>query len=128
MDKKKLVKTLMWQWARSMERKYVSFWVCFFLTDLPAFLEKKMSAFTETMGWHVPGRKSLECSKPKAQITFECNLNRIDFLDVCFDLNEETYIPYRKPYNTPLYIHAQSSHPPIVKKHLPQMIGRRISD
>ena len=62
------------------------------------------------------------------RITSECNLSRIDFLDVCFDLNEETYISYRKPSNTPLYIHARSNHPPIVKKHLPQMIGQRISD
>ena len=45
-----------------------------------------------------------------------------------FDLNEEAYIPYHKPNNTPLYIHAQSNHPPIIKKHLPQMIGQRISD
>ena len=38
------------------------------------------------------------------------------------------YIPYHKPNNTPLYIHAQSNHPPVIKKHLPQMIGQRISD
>ena len=61
-------------------------------------------------------------------ITSECTLSRTDFLDVCFDLNEEVYIPYRKPNNTPLYIHAQSNHPSIIKKHLPQMIGQRISD
>ena len=40
------------------------------------------------------------------RITSECNLRRTDFLDVCFDLNEETSIPYRKPNNTPLYIHT----------------------
>ena len=53
------------------------------------------------------------------RITSECNLSRTDFLDVCFDLNEEAYIPYRKPNNTSLYIHSQSNHPPIIKKHLP---------
>ena len=47
---------------------------------------------------------------------------------MCFDLNEAAYIPYRKPNNTPLYIHAQSNHPHIIKKHLPQIIGQRISD
>ena len=36
------------------------------------------------------------------RITSECNLSHTDFLDVCFDLNEEAYIPYRKPNNTPL--------------------------
>ena len=62
------------------------------------------------------------------RITFKCNISRTNFLDVCFDLNEEAYIPYRKPNNTPLYIHAQSNHSPILKKHLPQMIGQRILD
>ena len=31
------------------------------------------------------------------RITSECNLSRTDFLNVCFDLNEEAFIPYRKP-------------------------------
>ena len=37
-------------------------------------------------------------------------------------------IPQNPTTRTPLYIHARSYHPPIVKKHLPQMIGQRISD
>ena len=57
------------------------------------------------------------------RITSECYLSRTDFLDMCFDLNEEICIPYRKSNNTLLYIHARSNHPPMVKKHLPQMIG-----
>ena len=52
-------------------------------------------------------------------ITSECNLSRTNFLDVYFDLNEEAYIPYHKLNNTPLYIHARSNHPSIIKKHLP---------
>ena len=40
------------------------------------------------------------------RITSECNLSRTNFLDVYFDLNEEAYIPYRKPNKTTLYIHA----------------------
>ena len=62
------------------------------------------------------------------RVTSECNLSSTDFVDKCFDLNEEAYIPYRKPKNTPLYIYAQSNLPPIIKKHLPQMIGQRILD
>ena len=62
------------------------------------------------------------------RITSECNLSRTDFVDVCCDLNEEAYILYRNPNNTPLYIHARSNHPPIIKKQLLQMIGQRISD
>ena len=53
-------------------------------------------------------------------ITSKCNLSRTNFLDVCFDLKEKTYIQYCKPNNTPFYIHECSNHPPIVKKHLPQ--------
>ena len=49
-----------------------------------------------------------------------------DFLNVCFDLNKETYIPYRKPSKTLLYIHLDLT--PIVEKRHPQMIGQRIPD
>ena len=55
------------------------------------------------------------------RITSECNLSRTDFLDVCFDSNKETYIPYRKPNNTPIYIHVRPNHPLLVKKRLPQI-------
>ena len=80
---------------------------------------------------------TMECTRKKITrefqaeglcITFGCNFSCTDFLYVCFDLNEKTYIPYRKPNNTPFYIHARSSHFSIVMKHLPQIIGRRISD
>ena len=47
---------------------------------------------------------------------------------MCFDLNKEKYILFCKPNNTALYIYAQSNHPPIVKKHFPQMIGQKISN
>ena len=37
-------------------------------------------------------------------ITIECNLKSVDFLDVTFDLKNNTYKPYRKPDNKPQYI------------------------
>ena len=37
------------------------------------------------------------------------------------------YWPYRKPNNEPLYVHAQSNHPPVVIKHLPKNITHRLS-
>ena len=49
------------------------------------------------------------------QITSECNLKRTNFLDVCFDLENGTYCPYRKPNDAPLYINTKSNHPPIIK-------------
>ena len=76
-----------------------------------------------------PGKKITRVFQAEGlRITSECNLCRSDFLDVCFDLNEEIYIPNRKPNNTPLYIYARSNHLPIVKKLLPQMVGQKISD
>ena len=62
------------------------------------------------------------------QITIETNLKCTDFLDVTFDLATGKYYPFRKPNDTPLYIHAQSNHPPNIIKQLPVMISRRISD
>ena len=62
------------------------------------------------------------------QITIETNLKCTDFLDVTFDLTTGKYYPFRKPNDTPLYIHAESNHPPNIVKQLPLMISRRISD
>ena len=38
------------------------------------------------------------------KITIETNLSSIDFLDVFFNLSKNTYSPFRKPGNEPLYI------------------------
>ena len=62
------------------------------------------------------------------QITSQCNLKRTDFLDVCLDLENGTYCPYRKPNDVPLYININSNHPPIIKKQLPCTVARRISE
>ena len=45
-------------------------------------------------------------------ITIKMNLKTVDFLDVRFDLVNNTYQPYRKPNNEPVYIHKPSNHPP----------------
>ena len=46
------------------------------------------------------------------QITIEIKLKIVDFLDVTFNLSTEKYYPFRKPNDTPLYIHKESNHPP----------------
>jgi len=61
------------------------------------------------------------------KITIECNLYQANFLDVAFDLRTGKYSPYRKPNDTPLYIHCESNHPPNILKQLPSMIANRIS-
>ena len=65
--------------------------------------------------------------KPQGlSITIDTNLIETDFLDVSFNLKMDKCIPYRKPSNTPLYIHSKSNHPPSITKQLPSMTNRRI--
>ena len=44
------------------------------------------------------------------QVTTECNLSRIDFLDVSFDLQFKSFKPSHKPGETPLHVKIRSSH------------------
>ena len=53
------------------------------------------------------------------RIEISCNLHHVDFLDVSLDLRTGKYSPFRKPNDTPLYIHCKSNHPPIIIKQLP---------
>ena len=51
----------------------------------------------------------------------------MNFLDVTLNLQEETFSPYRKPNNDPLYVDSRSNHPPSIIKHIPEAINKRIS-
>ena len=62
------------------------------------------------------------------KITIEINLRRVDYLDVTLDLDTELYKPYRKPGDKPLYVSAESNHPPLTLKNIPKGIERRLSD
>ena len=62
------------------------------------------------------------------KITIESNLKVVNFLDITLNIHNGKYYPYRKPGNLPLYINAQSDHPPSILKQLPKSINRRISD
>ena len=55
------------------------------------------------------------------KIEIMTNLPEVDFLDATFDLRTNTYWPYRKPNNTPSYIHMLSNHPPEILKRLPNI-------
>ena len=61
-------------------------------------------------------------------ITIQCNLRTVDFLDVTFDLENNTYKPFRKENNKPIYINKHSNHPPNILKQLPKSIEKRISE
>ena len=61
------------------------------------------------------------------KITIEASLKTVNFLDVTLDLGNESYKPYRKPSDNPLYINASSNHPPSILKQLPKNISKRVS-
>ena len=50
-----------------------------------------------------------------------------DFLDVCFNLNDQTYKPYRKPHNDPVYINKHSNHPLDIINEVPKAISKRLT-
>lgn len=66
--------------------------------------------------------------KEGLQITISVNLKSVDFLDVQFDLATNRYFPYRKPNDTPLYVHKSSNHPPNILKEIPKMTAKRLSN
>lgn len=62
------------------------------------------------------------------KITAQTNLKRANFLDITFDLTNDTYSPYRKPNDEPLYINRMSNHPPSILRQLPSSINKRINN
>ena len=61
------------------------------------------------------------------RITIEANKQIINFLDVTFNLNNNTYQPFTKPNTTLQYVHRESNHPPITTKNIPAGINKRLS-
>ena len=61
------------------------------------------------------------------QITADANKKRAQFLDVEFDLENQTYKPYTKQNDVPLYVHKNSNHPPSITQNIPKSVNRRLS-
>ena len=62
------------------------------------------------------------------RITIEANKQIINFLDVTFNLsNQSSYQPYTKPNTELLYVHRESNHPPITTKNIPAGINKHLS-
>ena len=61
------------------------------------------------------------------RITIEHSMNSVDFLDINLDIKKQSFAPYRKPNDTPLYINIDSNHPPNVIKHVPETINKRLN-
>ena len=58
----------------------------------------------------------------------DSTLTRMDFLDVTFDLNKETYELYKKPNDHPEYINVKSNHPKPVIKNIPKSVNKRLNE
>ena len=61
------------------------------------------------------------------QIEILTMLKIVDFLDVTFNLSENSYKPYKKPNDKLLYINTESNHPPEILKHIPISINKRLN-
>ena len=48
-------------------------------------------------------------------------------MDVRFNLNDQTYEPFRKPNNDPVYINKHSNHPPNIINEVPKAISKRLT-
>ena len=55
------------------------------------------------------------------------NLQKVDFLDVTFNLINNTYCPYKKPNDNLTYITTSSNHPPNIIKQLTKTISEQLS-
>ena len=62
------------------------------------------------------------------KITIKTGLKKVNFLDVSLDLEKGIYKPYRKPGDKPMYVNAESNHPPMVLKNIPLGINKRLVD
>ena len=60
-------------------------------------------------------------------ITSQTNITSANFLDITLNLTTESYKPYRKPNDQPLYIDKYSHHPKHIKT-LPNTMSKRISE
>ena len=61
-------------------------------------------------------------------ITGGVNKKIVDFQDVRFNLNEQTYQPYRKPNNEPVYIKIQLNHPPNIIADIAKAVSKRLTN
>ena len=66
-------------------------------------------------------------SQNSLRVTIEANKQIINFLDITFNLNSNTYQPFTKPNTMLQYVHCESNHPPITTKNIPAGIDKQLS-
>ena len=113
---------------------------CFLLNKLRHVIDKRFVGLYRDDGlgvWRkysgpVSERKRKEITKVfkhfDLSITIETKIQPLNFLDTTFDLINNTYKPYRKPNDEPLYINKHSNHLPSVLRQHPKSIIKRISE
>ena len=73
-------------------------------------------------------KKIIQVSKDhRFSIDIVTNLVEVNFLDVKFNLRNESYQPYKKPNDELKYINVLSNHPPQILKQLTVTISDRLS-
>ena len=65
--------------------------------------------------------------KHELDIIIQCNMKMVNYLDVTFNLSDNTYKPYTKPNNEIKYIHKDSNHIPSAIQQILLSIGSRLS-
>ena len=58
--------------------------------------------------------------------TSTANQKVVQFLDVTLDLENESYKPFIKPGDKPIYVNRQSNHPKAVVENIPLAVNRRL--
>ena len=75
-------------------------------------LKKQTHAFFKSMG---------------LRVTVESPLVITDFLDVKLNLNDISFMPYKKQNAKIMYVNKQSSHPKNIIKQIPNIINQRLN-
>ena len=60
------------------------------------------------------------------KIDLKVNKNVADYLDVTFDMKNESFKPFTKPNHIPRYVHTLSNHPPAIIKNIPLSVNERL--
>ena len=97
--------------------------------DFGLYRDDGLAVYKSMRGIHVDKmRKDLHklFAEHELKITADFRCHRVDFLDVTFDIQEDTYKPFRKPNDTPSYIHKHSNHPPHILQQIPRMVEKRL--
>ena len=61
------------------------------------------------------------------RIEIKVNKQVADFLDVTFDMKNESYQPFTKENHNPVYVNKSSNHPPSILKNIPLSVNDRLS-